>query len=126
MLKKHLKKTLEYNAGGLIITVGEKFYLAEDESNLDGGDDVAVEIYDPLVTLLAGADFVGASDGLICVSNNKINKLFISNSTPELSRMLHSALVEFPRCGFGYDHVYDDYQDWLVLSTITWHNGHCL
>ncbi|KAK1375541.1 putative F-box/LRR-repeat protein 23 [Heracleum sosnowskyi] len=42
---------------------GGKFYLAEDfEFNLDFADDVAVEIYDPLMTLLSGADFVGASE----------------------------------------------------------------
>lgn len=53
------------------------FYLAEGyESNVDGGDDdngVAVEIKDPLKTLLYGADFVGAANGLVCVSKNKMS-----------------------------------------------------
>ncbi|KAL8107539.1 F-box protein CPR1-like [Apium graveolens] len=123
-VKKHLSRALECNVGGLIINEGGKFYLAEDfKSNLDGGHDndnaVAVEIIDPLKTLISGADFVGAANGLVCVSKNKMNEFMVFNPSTRKSRKIPSAPAEFPRsfhmietslCGFGYDHVNDDYK----------------
>ncbi|XP_074335109.1 F-box protein CPR1-like [Apium graveolens] len=122
-VKKHLRKALECNAGALIINEGGKFYLAEDfKSNFDGRDEyddvVAREIVDPLKTLISGADFVGAANGLVCVSKNKMNELLVFNPLRK-SRKIPSAPAEFPRffhftetfiCGFGYDHLNDDYK----------------
>ncbi|KAK1364552.1 F-box domain-containing protein [Heracleum sosnowskyi] len=123
-VRKHLRKALECNAAGLVINEGGKFYLAEDfKSNLDGGDNddddaVAVEIIDPLKTLLSGADFVGSANGLVCVSQNNMNEFSVFNPSTRKSRKMPSAPPEFPRsfhmtetslCGFGYDHVNDDY-----------------
>lgn len=123
-VKKHLKKALDYNASGLIINGHGKFYLAENyEFNLDGGggggDVVVVEINDPLKTLLSGADFVGSANGLVCVSKNEMNELLVLNPSTRKLRKIPSAPAEFPRsfhmtetslCGFGYDHVNDDYK----------------
>lgn len=83
MLKeKYLKKVLKYNADVSLLLKARDF-----ESNSDYRDDVAVEIYDPLMTLLSGADFVGAYDGLVYVSHNKMSEPFIFNSTTRKSRM---------------------------------------
>lgn len=122
-IRKHLKRNLDCTSGRLIINSGRGFYLVKDiESNVDGGDDndaVAVEIKDPLKTLLSGATFVGSANGLVCVSKNKMNELLIFNPSTRKSREIPSAPAEFPRsfhitecslCGFGYDGVNDDYK----------------
>ncbi|XP_074336279.1 uncharacterized protein LOC141673433 [Apium graveolens] len=123
-VKKHLRKSLECNAGGLLLNSGDgNFYLTEGyEANVDSGDDdngVAVEIKDPLKALISGAHFVGAADGLVCVDKNTMNELLIFNPLTRKSREIPSAPAEFPRslhitetsvCGFGYDGVNDDYK----------------
>ncbi|KAK1368155.1 F-box protein interaction domain protein [Heracleum sosnowskyi] len=120
-VKKHLKRALECNVGALIINQRGKFYLAEDfKSNLDDDDDaVAVEMMDPLKTLISAADFVGSANGLVCVSKNQMNEFVVFNPSTRKSRKIPSAPAEFPRsfhmtetslCGFGYDRVNDDYK----------------
>ncbi|KAL8107586.1 hypothetical protein AgCh_024122 [Apium graveolens] len=73
-VKKHLKKTLECNiGGGLIINGGGgNFYLADFDS-LDDADASAVRIDVPIKNLLVHSQFVGASNGLICVWQNQMN-----------------------------------------------------
>ncbi|KAK1368164.1 F-box domain-containing protein [Heracleum sosnowskyi] len=123
-IKKHLKRNLEGAGGRLLIDSGAgNFNLVEGfESNFDGGDDddaVAVEIKDPLKTLLSGSCFVGAANGLVCVSKNRMNDVLIFNPSTRKLREIPSAPAEYPRsfhttesslCGFGYDGVNDDYK----------------
>lgn len=118
-VKKHLKKTLECNAGGVIIKGGGKFYLADFES-LDDDSTTVVEVNDtPLKDHLSGAEFVGAANGLVCFSKNNMNEILLFNLSTRKATKIPSAPAEFPRCfnmietslcGFGYDHVNDDYK----------------
>lgn len=118
-VRKHLKKTLECNVGGLLISGGGKFYLAEVES-LDDDSAAVVEINDPLQNnLLSGAQFAGAANGLVCLSKNGMNEILLLNPSTRKVRKIPSAPAEFPRsfnmvetslCGFGYDHVNDDFK----------------
>ncbi|KAK1367574.1 hypothetical protein POM88_033666 [Heracleum sosnowskyi] len=118
-LKKHLKKTLECNAGGVFISGGGKFFLSEFES-LDDDSAAVVELKDPgLNNLLSGAEFVGAANGLVCLSKNDMNEIILLNPSTRKARKIRSAPAEFPRsfnmietslCGFGYDHVNDDFK----------------
>ncbi|KAK1397157.1 hypothetical protein POM88_007020 [Heracleum sosnowskyi] len=122
--KKHLKRTIEYNAGGGSLVInggGGKFYLADFKAMNGGGDDdaTAVEIDDPLKTLLTGTSVVGAANGLVCVHKKMMTELLIFNPATRESRKIPSAPREFPRsfqwnesslCGFGYDHLNDDYK----------------
>ncbi|KAK1368163.1 F-box domain-containing protein [Heracleum sosnowskyi] len=100
---------------------GGKFYLADFESLEGGGDDdaVAVPVDGPLKTLLSGAEFFGAANGLVCLAKNQMNELLILNPSTRKAREIPTAPADFPRsfdcseiglCGFGYDHVNDDYK----------------
>ncbi|KAK1353430.1 F-box domain-containing protein [Heracleum sosnowskyi] len=119
-VKKQLKQALECNAGGLIINQGGQFYLAEDfRTSFDADDVVAEEISEPLKARISGADFVGAANGLICVSKNKMKEVYIFNPSTRKLKKVPGAPAEFPRsfhmaetclCGFGYDHLNDDYK----------------
>lgn len=124
-IKQHLKTTIDYNAGGgslLINGADGKFYLADFKAiNAGDADDdaTAVQIGDPLTTLLSGASIVGASNGLVCVHKNMMTELLIFNPATRESRKIPSMPHEFPRsfhwnesslCGFGYDHLNDDYK----------------
>ncbi|KAK1368166.1 F-box domain-containing protein [Heracleum sosnowskyi] len=85
-----------------------------------GGDDaVAVPVDGPLKTLLSGAEFFGAANGLVCLAKNQMNELLILNPSTRKAREIPTAPADFPRsfdcseiglCGFGYDHVNDDYK----------------
>ncbi|XP_017224381.1 F-box protein CPR1 [Daucus carota subsp. sativus] len=117
--KKHWRRMIECNKRSVIFSgydVG-KFYLADFEA-LDGGGD-AVEINGPLGALVSGAVFFGAANGLVCVAKDMMNELFIFNPSTRKGRKIPSAPADFPRsrdssefvqCGFGYDHVNDDYK----------------
>lgn len=121
-IKKHLKTTIEYNTGaGLIVNdQGGRCYVV-DSGCLDGeGDDVVgVPIKDPLMNLIHGAEFFGAAKGLGCVAKNEMNDILVFNPLTRKARKIPTAPTEFPRsfymgetsiCGFGYDHVNDDYK----------------
>ncbi|KAK1367958.1 hypothetical protein POM88_034050 [Heracleum sosnowskyi] len=80
---------------------------------------IATQMMEPLKTLISGADFVGAANGLVCVSKNQMNEFLVFNPSTRKSRKIPSAPAEFLRyfhmmetslCGFGYDHVNDDYK----------------
>ena len=117
-----VKRHLSANAGaGSLLIRGSagigNFYLASFNAAQD--EATALEINDPLKTLLVGARIQGAANGLVCVSKNNINQLFLINPATNKSRMIPSAPQEFPRsfyynessvCGFGYDHINDDYK----------------
>lgn len=118
-VKKHLKKTLECNAGGVFISGGGKFFLADFES-LDDDSAAVEEIKDPVLNnLTSGAQFVGAANGLVCLSKNDMNEILLLNPSTRKARKIPSAPAKFPRsfnmietslCGFGYDHVNDDFK----------------
>ncbi|XP_074335731.1 F-box protein CPR1-like isoform X2 [Apium graveolens] len=120
-IKKHLKKTLECNIGGGLIINGDggDFYLADFDS-LDDADASAVRIDAPIKNLLVESQFVGASNGLICVWQNQMNDVFlfnpatrksrkIANSSPQMFPTSFSQFESFT-CGFGYDQTNDDYK----------------
>lgn len=120
-VKKHHKRMIECNTRGVIINgYGEEFYLTDFESLNSGADDaVAVPIDGPLKTLLSGAECFGVVNGLLCLAKNQMNELLIFNPSTRKARKIPSAPAEFPRsfdfseiglCGFGYDHVNDDYK----------------
>nr|XP_017217798.1 PREDICTED: F-box protein CPR30-like isoform X2 [Daucus carota subsp. sativus] len=119
-VKKHLETALECNTGcGLIINDDAgKIYLADFDS-LDDGSSAIAEISDSLKSILSGAEFFGAAKGLVCVAKEEMNEIVLFNPATRKARKLPSALPEFPRsfhsvetsiCGFGYDHVNDDYK----------------
>lgn len=122
IIKKHLKTTLECNiGGGLIINdEGGRCYVVDSESLDDEGDDVvAVPIKNPLMSRIHGAEFFGSANGLGCVAKNEMKEILVFNPMTRKARTIPTAPAEFPRsfymgetsiCGFGYDHVNDDYK----------------
>ncbi|KAL1834427.1 hypothetical protein ACET3Z_004078 [Daucus carota] len=120
-VKKHHKRMIECSTRGVIISGFDgKFYLSDFES-LDGGGDEAVAalMNGPVKSIVSGAEFFGAANGLVCLSKNQMNELFILNPSTRKARKIPSAPAYFPRsfdsseiglCGFGYDHVNDDYK----------------
>lgn len=98
-VKKHLKRMIECNTRGVIISgYGGKFYLADFES-LDGaGDDaVVVPLNGPLQALLSGAQFYGDANGLVCLAKNQMNELLIVNPSTRKARKIPGAPADFPR-----------------------------
>ncbi|KAK1368168.1 F-box domain-containing protein [Heracleum sosnowskyi] len=119
-VKKHVKTTIECNNGGglLINDDAGKIYLADFDS-LDDGSAAVVEISNSLQTILSGVEVFSAANGLVCAAKNEMNEIFLFNPSTRKARKLPSAPAEFPRtfdtvetsiCGFGYDHVNDDYK----------------
>ncbi|XP_074336277.1 F-box protein CPR1-like [Apium graveolens] len=131
-IKKNLKKNLECNTGGgLTINAGsDKFYLADFDS-LDDPSASVVQINDPIKTLLVDSQFMGTSNGLMCVFKNEMNDVFLFNPTTRKSRKIANSPPQFPNsftpiesymCGFGYDEVNDDYKVVKIadLKTNAW------
>lgn len=118
-VKIHRKRTTECQTyGGVILTGVEQFYLADLES-LHAADVHVKELEEPLKTLLSGAQFMGAVNGLICFCKNKRREFIIFNPSIRKYRIIPRMPREFARsfdlvkvspCGFGYDHVNDDYK----------------
>ncbi|KAK1369004.1 F-box domain-containing protein [Heracleum sosnowskyi] len=115
-VKKHLKRMIECNTRGIIFNgMGGEFYLADFDS-LDDDSASVVQLDDSFNTLIYGAYIVGSANGLVCVVNTLRTELFLFNPSTRKSRKIPSAPSEFPKrfrrfdCGFGYDHVNDDYK----------------
>ncbi|KAL1824477.1 hypothetical protein ACET3Z_011255 [Daucus carota] len=113
--KKHLKKTIECNADGVVIFQGEEnFYLADLEC-LAGKDDVAaIKLNDPL---MANAFIFGAANGLVCLEMDEMNEFLFFNPSTRQVRKIPTFPAEFPcfnsmdsSWGFGYDHLNDDFK----------------
>ncbi|XP_074354736.1 F-box protein CPR1-like [Apium graveolens] len=118
-IKKHLKNAVECKTNGVIFVAdNDKFYLTDNESVCD--DNVGViETNDPVRSVLSGADFLGAANGLMCFCKNKKSEFILFNPSTRKFRKVSSiprefagidGLVEVALCGFGYDRVNDDYK----------------
>ncbi|KAL1819209.1 hypothetical protein ACET3Z_014078 [Daucus carota] len=118
-IKKHLKTTTECNAPGVILTGEQSLFLTDLES-LSAEEEVnVVEIRDPLKTIFPDAEFVGAANSLLCFCKNNAYEFLIYNpatrkyrKVPDMPYMfvLWFDMVTVSHCGFGYDHVNDDYK----------------
>ncbi|KAK1355534.1 F-box domain-containing protein [Heracleum sosnowskyi] len=118
-IKKHAKTTIESNASSGIVITGDQSLFLTDAESLYADEDVAVtEIKDPLVTVFPGADFVGASNSLLCFCKNNWNDFLLYNPSTRKHKKVPSIgefvlwfdFVLVSHCGFGYDHVNDDYK----------------
>ncbi|KAK1355540.1 F-box domain-containing protein [Heracleum sosnowskyi] len=131
-VKKHLKKAIECNpdGDGVIIT-GDgqtgQYYLTNLEC-LYADEDVAVtELDDPLKNVLSSALFVGAANCLACFCKNNMKEFIILNPSTRKYKKVPSMPSEFAwlfeknevfPCGFGYDHVNDDYKVVKIVEFI--------
>ncbi|KAK1356570.1 F-box domain-containing protein [Heracleum sosnowskyi] len=117
-VQKHHKASIQMNSGGIIMKGVENFVLVDYESL---HDDVAaaIEITDPLKTLLSCAELVGSANGLVCLWENLPNIIYLLNPSTRKCKRLPLVPVEFPSCfnkiekcvcGFGYDQLSDDYK----------------
>ncbi|XP_074356046.1 F-box protein CPR1-like [Apium graveolens] len=106
------------NSGGIIIKGFENIVLVDYES-LNDVVAAAVEINDPLKTLLFNAELVGSANGLVCLWVKYSNIIYLLNPSTRKCKRLPLVPVEFPSCfikiekcvsGFGYDHLRDDYK----------------
>ncbi|XP_074378653.1 F-box/kelch-repeat protein At3g23880-like [Apium graveolens] len=126
-VKKHLKTSRDRNAGaGLMIIkvcADQMFYLASLDSLYEDSASV-VKICDPLKTLLRGAEYVCACNGLMCVLKN-LRDVYLLNPVLRKFKKVASAPPEFPSSfkwderfsfGFGYDVVNDDYKSLFTAS----------
>ncbi|KAL8093162.1 F-box protein CPR1-like [Apium graveolens] len=118
-INKHAKTIIESNAGsGIIITGSETLFLTDTESFYGDEDVVVTEIKDPLKTVFPGADFVGVANSLLCFCKNNWNDFLLYNPSTRKHRKVPSMgefvlwfdMVNVSQCGFGYDHVNDDYK----------------
>ncbi|KAL8093163.1 F-box protein CPR1-like isoform X2 [Apium graveolens] len=115
-VRKHCKRTNECNRGGGVVISGDgKVFLTDVDSLRDDIVDV-IELDDACVS---GAEFVGVSNGLVCLCKDNKNVFVLCNPSTRKYRMLpripsvfgrEFEEVEVPLCGFGYDCVNDDYK----------------
>lgn len=117
-VRKHHKVSFEMNSGGIIMKRVEFFVLVDYES-LHDVVATAVEINDPLKTLLSSAELVGSANGLVCLWDRNSDIIYLLNPSTRKCKRLPLVPVEFPSCfnkilkcayGFGYDHLRDDYK----------------
>ncbi|KAK1367162.1 F-box and associated interaction domain protein [Heracleum sosnowskyi] len=116
-VKAHLKRSIECKTKpGIII----KSFVSSsvDFDSLHNNATTAVEIDEPLRTLLYATGDVGSCNGLHCLYNLETD-LFLWNPAMRKCRKLPTAPAEFLRpfefdqsslCGFGYDAGNDDYK----------------
>ncbi|XP_074352945.1 F-box protein CPR1-like [Apium graveolens] len=123
-VKAHLKRSIECKAKPGIIIKSFISYSVDFDS-LHNKTTTAVEIDEPLKTLLHATGDVGSCNGLHCLYNLQTD-LFLWNPAMRKCRKLPDAPAEFLRpfefdqsslCGFGYDAVNDDYK--LCGSKVT-------
>lgn len=127
-VKKHFRKAIECKTDGVIIDGDGKFFLTDSESLYD--DNAAViELND---AFLSGAEFVGVANGLVCFSKNNKNEFVVFNPSTRKYKKIPSPPREFARelyvvdvslCGFGYDHVNDDYKVVQILGCYSLSRG---
>ncbi|XP_074363115.1 F-box/kelch-repeat protein At3g06240-like [Apium graveolens] len=96
-----------------------------DESDSSYEDSASVvKICDPLKTLLRGAEYVCACNGLMCVLKN-LRDVYLLNPVLRKFKKVASAPPEFPSSfkwderfsfGFGYDVVNDDYKVVMIAD----------
>ncbi|WOG85440.1 hypothetical protein DCAR_0104629 [Daucus carota subsp. sativus] len=129
-VKKHLKNTLDCNASGVHVINGfdGRFWVVES----DDGSTSVVEIDDPIKMLLSDSEYCIAANALLCVFKSQMNDIFLFNPSTRKVRKLPSAPPEFPRgfngtedcvCGFGYDHVNDDYKVVKIVQSFVQSGG---
>ncbi|KAL1819210.1 hypothetical protein ACET3Z_014079 [Daucus carota] len=115
-VKKHHRRTFECDPdGGVVISGDGRVFLTDVESLRDDKVEV-VELDDSIV---CGAEFVGAANGLVCLCKNEKKVFVLCNPSTRKYRKLPSVPsvfasdfdeVEVTLCGFGYDRVNDDYK----------------
>ncbi|WOG85439.1 hypothetical protein DCAR_0104628 [Daucus carota subsp. sativus] len=109
--KKHIRTALEFGTGGGLIVNDEagRCYVVDSEGVDVGSDEaVAVGIKDPLMSLIHGAEVLGAANGLCCVAKSEMSNILLFNPMTRKGREI--LVVPAPICGFGYDPVNDDYK----------------
>ena len=117
-IEKHRTRTSECNLDRGVVISGDgigKVFLTDVEALRDENVDV-IELDDGFVS---GAEFVGVSNGLICLCMENKSEFVVCNPStrkyrklPRVPRMFGKEFegVEVPLCGFGYDRVNDDYK----------------
>ncbi|KAL8096469.1 hypothetical protein AgCh_037435 [Apium graveolens] len=119
-IRAHLKRSTECKTNTGVLIRSFHAYLADFDS-LDGT--TAVEIDEPLRTLLQGTGVVGSCNGLLCLYEKK-TEIFFWNPATRNCKELPCAPTDFV-CpfyidptfirGFGYDAVNDDYKVLRIL-----------
>ncbi|KAK1367167.1 hypothetical protein POM88_042728 [Heracleum sosnowskyi] len=119
-VKAHLKRSIECKTNTGVIIRGFLAYSVDFDS-LD--DTTAIEISEPLRTLLRGTGLVGSCNGLLCLYQRKTD-IYLWNPATRKCKELPTAPTDFIRpfdidpsflCGFGYDAVNDDYKVLRIL-----------
>ncbi|XP_017255807.1 F-box protein CPR1-like [Daucus carota subsp. sativus] len=119
-VKKHLKRSIECRMGTGVI-IRECISYSVDFDSLDNGS--AIEIDEPLKTLLCETGSVGTCNGLLCVFN-MMGDMFLWNPATKKCRKLPTAPADFRSVfnfswsslsGFGFDVVNDDYKVLRIL-----------
>ncbi|KAL8122519.1 F-box protein CPR1-like isoform X2 [Apium graveolens] len=118
-IKKHLNRSIVCNpdGDGLVIT-GNKYCVLDLDPYVDDAFDVIdIDDRDPLKTVLSGTYCVGAANCLVCFCKKEMNEFIVVNpltrkyrNVPSLPVAEFFEMVEASPCGFGYDHVNDDYK----------------
>lgn len=124
--KKHLKNSIKCNpdGDGVFIT-GAQYCVTDLDSLYDANDATAICLDDTVKDVLSGAHFVGTANCLVCFCKNRMNEFLLLNPStrkykkiPRLPRKIGCFLdlMEASPCGFGYDHVNDDYKIFKVAQ----------
>ncbi|KAL8096468.1 F-box protein CPR1-like [Apium graveolens] len=121
-VKSHLKRSIESKTNTGVIIGGHITYSVPlDFGSLDNA--TAVEIDEPLKTLLRDTQAVGSCNGLHCLFNIVVD-MFLWNPATRKCIKLPPVPTEFrgpldfgrgSYCGFGYDAVNDDYKVLRIL-----------
>lgn len=121
-VKSHLKRSTECKTNtGVIISRHITYSVPMDFGSLDNA--TAIEIDEPLKTLLRNTQAVGSCNGLHCLFNIAVD-MFLWNPATRKCIKLPPVPTEFRRplefgrgsyCGFGYEAVNDDYKVLRIL-----------
>ncbi|KAK1367158.1 F-box domain-containing protein [Heracleum sosnowskyi] len=121
--KTHLKRSIECQTNIGVVVRGCVSYSVDFDS-LDNGTANAVEIDEPLKTLLSDTGVVGTCNGLHCLFKIVEADMFLWNPATRKCKKLPRAPTDFRRpfefnwsslSGFGYDAVNDDYKVLRIL-----------